>query len=88
MMMLSQVREEMVENLLLKIPLKNVNPKLIEEIKEHVLAKKGKVNLRFKIIDTEENFGVDLFSRTERIDVTNDLINFLNEKTEIQYSIN
>jgi len=88
MMMLSQVRDEMVENLLLKIPLKMINQQLIEEIKTHVLAKKGKVNLRFKIIDTEENFGVDLFSRTERIDVTNELINFLNEKTEIQYSIN
>ena len=52
------------------------------------LAKKGKVNLKFKIIDTEENIGVELFSRTERIDVTNELIEFLNKKTEIQYSIN
>ncbi|MDA3952982.1 MAG: DNA polymerase III subunit alpha [Bacteroidales bacterium] len=86
--MLSQVREEMVENLQLTIPLKTINQNLIDEIKKHALAKKGKVNLKFKIIDTEENIGVELFSRTERIDVTNELIEFLNKKTEIQYSIN
>jgi DNA polymerase-3 subunit alpha len=87
-MMLSQVREEMVENLQLTIPLNTINQSLIDEIKEHALAKKGKVNLKFKIIDTEENIGIELFSRTERIDVTNELIEFLNKKTEIQYSIN
>ena len=88
MMMLSQVREEMVNNLLLTIPLNNLTEDLIREIKEHTLAKKGKVNLKFKIIDMEENIGIDLFSRTERIDVTNDLIHYLDEKTDIQYSIN
>ncbi|NOQ24749.1 MAG: DNA polymerase III subunit alpha [Bacteroidales bacterium] len=86
-MMLTQVREEMVDNLQLTIPLKSINQELIDEIKEHVLAKKGKVTLKFKIIDPEENIGVELFSRTERIDVTNELIDFLNKKTEIQYSI-
>ena len=88
MAMLSQVREEMVNNLLLTIPLNKINQNLIDEIKVNALAKKGKVNLRFKIIDLEENIAIDLFSRTERIDVTNDLVNFLNQKTEIQYSIN
>ena len=86
--MLSQVREEMVNNLQLTIPLKKINQNLIDEIKEHALAKKGKVNLKFKIIDTEENIGIELFSRTERIDVTNELIKFLTKKTDIQYSIN
>lgn len=88
MTMLSQVREEMVNNLQLIIPLNKINQDLINEIKEHTLAKKGKVNLKFKIIDLEENIGVELFSRTERIDVTNDLLDYLNQKTEIQYSIN
>lgn len=88
MMMLSQVREEMVNNLQLTIPLSKINQQLINEIKINALAKKGKVNLKFKIVDLEENIGIELFSRTERIDVTNDLIDYLNQKTEIQYSIN
>ncbi len=88
MMMLSQVRDEMVDNLILTIPLSSINQNMIDEIKENILVKKGKVNLKFKIVDLEENIGVELFSRTERIEVTNELISFLNQKTDIQYSIN
>lgn len=88
MMMLSQVRDEMVKNLQLTIPLSKLTPELIREVKENTLAKKGKVNLKFKIVDLEDNIGVELFSRTERINVTNDLLDYLNQKTEIQYSIN
>ncbi|MCG8410399.1 MAG: DNA polymerase III subunit alpha, partial [Bacteroidales bacterium] len=86
--MLSQVREEMVNNILLTIHVNKITPELISEIKENTLSKKGRVNLKFKIIDVEDNIGIDLFSRTERIEVTNELIEFLNKKTEIQYSIN
>ncbi len=88
MMMLSQVRDEMVNNLILTIPLNKINTEFINEIKNKICAKKGKVNLKFKVIDTEDNIGVELFSRTERIDLTNELIKYLNEKTDIQYSIN
>jgi len=86
--LLSQVREELVESISLTIPLKSISTGLIEEIKEFALAKKGKALMKFKIVDTEENIGVDLFSRSERIDITNELIRYLDEKSDIQYSIN
>jgi len=88
MMLLGQVREEMVNHLNLTIPLQYIEPELIKEIKEKLLVKKGKVNLHFKIIDQEENLGINLFSRTERIDLSNEVIKYLNQKSEIQYSIN
>ncbi|HRW62962.1 MAG TPA: DNA polymerase III subunit alpha, partial [Bacteroidales bacterium] len=88
MMLLGQVREEMVSNLNLTIPLQYIEPDLIKEIKEKLLLKKGKVNLHFKIIDQEENLAINLFSRTERIDLSNEVIKYLNQKSEIQYSIN
>jgi len=86
--LLSQVREELVESISLTIPLKSISTGLIEEIKEFALAKKGKALMKFKIVDTEENIGVDLFSRSERIDITNEFIRYLDEKSDIQYSIN
>lgn len=88
MMMLSQVREEMVNNLTLTIPLNKINEDLVAEVKKEALAKKGKINLKFKIVDMEENIAIDLFSRTERIELTNDLLKYLNGKSDIQYSIN
>ena len=87
-MLLSQVREELVDSISLSIPLHSVSDGLINEIKEFALSKKGKALLKFKIVDTEENIVVNMFSRSERIDITNELIDYLNEKTEIQYSIN
>lgn len=87
-MLLSQVREELVESISLTIPLNSVSNGLIEEIKTFALIKKGKALLKFKIVDTEENIIVNMFSRSERIDITNELINYLDEKSEIQYSIN
>src|SRR6056297_1001628 len=86
--LLSQVREDLVESISLTIPLKSISTGLIEEIKEFALAKKGKALMKFKIVDTEENIGVDLFSRSERIDITNEFIRYLDEKSDIQYSIN
>jgi len=87
-MLLSQVREDLVESISLTIPLNSISNGLIEEIKEFALTKKGKAILKFKIVDTEENIVVNMFSRSERIDITNELINYLDEKSEIQYSIN
>ncbi len=86
--LLSQVREDLVKSISLTIPLNMINQGLIDEIKDNALSKKGKAQLKFRIIDTEENVVVNLFSRTERIDITNNLVNYLDEKSEIQYSIN
>ncbi|MFO7828438.1 MAG: DNA polymerase III subunit alpha [Bacteroidales bacterium] len=87
-MMLSQVRDDLVESISLTIPLDSVSDGLINEIKEFALTKKGTALLKFRIVDTEENIVVNMFSRSERIDISNELIEYLNEKTEIQYSIN
>jgi DNA polymerase-3 subunit alpha len=87
-MLLSQVRDNLVDSISLTIPLNSISNGLIEEIKEFALTKKGKATLKFKIVDTEENIVVNMFSRSERIDITNELISYLDEKSEIQYSIN
>jgi len=87
-MLLSQVREDLVESISLTIPLRSISDGLIEEIKEVALHKKGKALLKFKIVDTEENIVINMFSRSERIDITNELIHYLDKKSGIQYSIN
>src|SRR6056297_308559 len=87
-MLLSQVREDLVESISLTIPLKSISDGLIEEIKEVALHKKGKALLKFKIVDTDENIVINMFSRSERIDITNELIHYLDKKSGIQYSIN
>ena len=44
--------------------------------------------LKFKIYDTEDNLSIQFFSRTEKIELTNELITFLNKNSDLQYSLN
>lgn len=88
MMLLGEVRENMVRSISISIALTNINQNLIQEIKTVALQKKGKVMLKFKIYDTEDNLSIQFFSRTEKIELTNELIAFLNKNSELQYSLN
>jgi len=87
-MLLGEVRNNLVKSLCISIPIKSVKPELINEIKEVAVKNKGKALLKFKIIDSEENISINLFSRTEKIDVSNDFVAFLNKKSDIHYSVN
>jgi len=88
MMLLGEVRENMVRSITISLALNSINHDLINEIKTFALSKKGKVMLKFKIFDLENKFSINLFSRTDKIEITNELIAFLSKKTELQYSLN
>lgn len=88
MMMLGEVKNNLVRSISISIPIQHIKPDLINEIKEAALKNKGKAQLKFKIVDPEENISVNLFSRTEKIDVSNEFIAFLNKKSDIHYSVN
>ena len=86
MHLLSDVKEDMIRTLTLKLPLSEINPDLISQLNEYT-ADKGKVLMRFQIIDPAENISLEMFSRSRRIQVTNNLINFLDQKSAIQYTL-
>ncbi|OFX88367.1 MAG: DNA polymerase III subunit alpha [Bacteroidetes bacterium GWF2_33_16] len=88
MMLLGEVRNNLVKSICITMPLQIIKPELITEIKEVALKNKGKAQLKFKVVDSEENISINLFSRTERIDISNELIAFLNKKSDIHFSIN
>lgn len=86
--LLSEVRENYIKSVTVTIPLNILNEKLIKEIEENAKNNKGKALLKFNILDTENNMNVDLFSRTTRINLTDRLLNFFNEKPDIGFRIN
>ncbi len=84
--LLSDVREDMIRTLTLKLPLSEVDQELIHQLNQYT-NEKGKVLMRFKIVDPAENIAVNMFSRSRRIQVTNDLIEFLDQHSAIQYTL-
>lgn len=85
--MLPNVREEMVRSISLIVPLQLVNEQLIMEIMQHA-DPKGKIILKFKIIDPAENLVVDLFSRNTRININEGLVNYLKNMEGIEFRLN
>ena len=86
--MLANVREEMVKSISIIVPVQLITDELIVEIKNHTDNTKGKVELKFKLIDKTENMTVDLYSRTMRINLTEELLVYLKNRDEIEFKLN
>jgi DNA polymerase III subunit alpha len=87
MLVLNNAREEIVKYLAIRIDLPDLNDELINEIYQKLSENAGKSRVKFIVHDPEENISVDLFSRNTSVSVTNELIDFLRERPEIEYKV-
>ncbi len=86
--MLADVREDMIKSLILTIPLKRIDDQIINDIEKFADQKKGSARLKIMVHDREENLYIEMFSRTKRINLSDDLIKFLEEEPEIDFKLN
>lgn len=77
MHMLSDVKEEMIKMVSITIPLDEINEGLVDNIKKQAEVNKGKINLKFKIVDPESKISIDLFSRTLKVNLSQKFLDFL-----------
>ncbi len=87
MIILNNAREEIVNSLAIRIALKDLNEQIIKEIREQVNRHKGKANVKFYIYDEDEDSTLEMYSRNTSVSVTNELIDFLNNRTELEYKV-
>jgi DNA polymerase-3 subunit alpha len=85
--LLPNIREELVQNVTVKLPIETVTSDLIEEIRSAARRNPGSTGLRMKILDAEVRIALDLFSRNYRINLNNNMIYFFESKG-IEYVIN
>jgi len=86
--MLADVREEMISSLLVTVPLSSLDEQMINEIDKFSRQKKGSARLKFMVHDREENIYIEMFSRTKRILIDDELIKYLQEQPEIDFKLN
>ena len=84
--LLSEVREEMVKSLNLKVSLADIDEEFIQSMKQFS-DQKGKVLLRMNIVDAAENISIPMFSRRKKVNLTDDLLGYLNSKSTINYTL-
>lgn len=75
--MLSDVKGEMIKMVNITLPIHDITENLVDDIKKQVESNKGKIQLKFKVIDPESKISVDLFSRTLKVNLSQKFIDYL-----------
>jgi DNA polymerase-3 subunit alpha len=86
--MLPDVREELIKTLMLRMPIIDVTSDIIGDLKKIVHKGPGKALLRFNIYDAEENINIEMFSRNQRVSVSDELLSYLAGRPDIEFRLN
>jgi DNA polymerase-3 subunit alpha len=85
--MLSSAREELVKTIQIKVPIDLVTDSFVEDLSKHTSKNNGSTNLKFLVYDPVENISVDFFCRAHRINLADELIEFLSVNQEIEFKL-
>jgi len=77
MHMLTDVKEDMIKMVNITIPIHEITDNLVDEIKKQVEANKGKIMLKFRVVDPESKISIDLFSRTLKVNLSPKFLSYL-----------
>ena len=86
--LLVDVNEYIIEKMNISISIHKLDEHILNEISVFIKNNPGKTQLFITIIDEEHQVSLNLFSRSIRIRVTQDFLDFLNENDGIGFVIN
>ena len=86
--LLADVKDKEIEKITIKLPLHDMNNKIVDELSILTKNSPGNALLYFQVIDGERNMKVDLFSRGMKIEVNRNLIDYLLESENLLFDIN
>jgi DNA polymerase-3 subunit alpha len=86
--LLSSVKDELIKSVTLKIDPENISTEMITELKELIDENRGETELKFLFINTKDRIPLNMFSRTSRVRLNNELISYLEDHPGIEYKVN
>ena len=86
--LLSEVRKTYVKSVTLNLPLHKLNERVIGGIDLMAQNNTGKTLLKFNVYDEDNNMNIQMFSRTSRINLTDEFLKYFQEEMDITYRIN
>jgi DNA polymerase-3 subunit alpha len=85
--LLSSVREELVKNIQIKMPLDAITDEFLEGFEGYVQQGGGSANLKILVYDPVDNVSIDLFCRSQRVVLSDELISFLTQSSEMEFKL-
>jgi DNA polymerase-3 subunit alpha len=86
--LLQDVKDKIVEKLTISLSIHALDEPTINEMSVFIKNNPGRTQLFFKLIDGEHQIMLNLFSKSVRMEVTQDFVDFLNENENIDFVIN
>ncbi len=86
MTQLQEVRDTMIKEMYVQLPVDEITERLIHDLTERVRASRGKTILRFTLYDKESHVSLNLFSKSYKVSLTQSLVDYLDDN-QIRYSI-
>ncbi len=80
MALLANTKSSYIKSLKINLPIQNIDSKLAKEFVKVLKKHKGNTSLNFNMIDVETMKSVEYFSRKYKVEVCNDLLDFLDKK--------
>ena len=86
MVQLSEVRDTMIKEMSIQLPIEEVTETLIRDLSARILEAKGQTRLKVNVYDRNAQVSLSLFSKSHKVSLTAELTDYLDEN-QIHYSI-
>lgn len=84
--LLANTKDDFIRELVINLPVTRLNKEFRKDLMKHLKASKGKKMLVVKALDYENRIAVEFVSRKVKVDVSNELIDYLREH-DIDHSV-
>jgi len=85
--MLSSVREEIVKSMQIRLPLDALTGEFVDQLARMANKPGGSTQLRIQVYDPSEPIGVDLFCRSQKVALSDELIEFITQSPEVEFKL-
>ena len=86
MVQLQELRDTMIKEVSVQLPVGEVTRTLMEELSQRVAESKGEAILRVNLYDPATNASIRLFWKSHKVGLAQSLVNYL-EENAIRYTI-
>lgn len=76
-MHLADVREELIRSISLSIPVEQIDENFVDEITNQIKKNPGKLQLKILLYDQNKSVKLNLISRTFKVKISNEFLNFI-----------
>lgn len=86
--LLSAVRDDLIKSITIKLKTELINPEFINNLKSIIAENPGNKSLKFLLIDHDSKITIPLFSRSIKAGITDELIGWLEDNSELDFKVN